>query len=596
MEKFSIRRNNRAEILVTAESLISEGEKLGIDVARLGLPQKIRSIKESVEGDISIVLLGSFSDGKTSTIAGFSGRTLANMKIDTDESSDQLEHYKIPGNAGFEFVDTPGLFGTKEKEIDGASVRYSEVTKRYISEAHIVVYLCDAGVPLKESHVPVVRKVLRDFRKLESTVFVLNKMDEAGYDLLDEEDFREGCEIKRTALIKRLKDTIGLTAEEESRLRIVCIAAAPKGKGVEYWRADKERTEDYLRRSHIGDFRKAVQEVIDETDEEKVRASATDASLKEVFFGLRDALTHVKEPLEEVLRQCMESCEELDRKTNELNNGLKRGLDDLKNDLKEYEEELVGSIKDATILETFETVMSSRVGLSEGKVTCEKFIKKIERKVSNAAEEAHRLIEDCEREFRRQDARQKRFLKKAKDACAEQLSDMPKISHDAVRGSDFASAVNSGIEFKKPLELSGAIRAGVGISALGGVGLGVAQTGVLGATAASVAVAVSAFLPVIGVIAGLGAGILYFREKAAKKEALKKGISEVSGALEKGFNAAYELISGEEFFRKTFAPGYAELLDMLEVREGEIESLKELVAKRDVFAQKIDAEMAILGK
>ena len=42
------------------------------------------------------------------------------MKIDEDESSDELTIYHIEslGN-NYEVVDTPCLFGTKEKEIDG---------------------------------------------------------------------------------------------------------------------------------------------------------------------------------------------------------------------------------------------------------------------------------------------------------------------------------------------------------------------------------------------------------------------------------------------------------------------------------------------
>ena len=66
---------------------------------------------------LSIALVGSFSDGKTSVIAGWLGEKLDNMKIDSDESSDQLEIYipkSLPEKC--EIIDTPGLFGDKEKE------------------------------------------------------------------------------------------------------------------------------------------------------------------------------------------------------------------------------------------------------------------------------------------------------------------------------------------------------------------------------------------------------------------------------------------------------------------------------------------------
>ena len=126
---------------------------------------KVNSIINTVnDGEISVVLLGSFSDGKTSAIAGLLGCLEDNMKIDNDESSDELTIYRPKDlKKGFKIVDTPGLFGTKEKEIDGKDIKFSQITERYISEAHIIIYVCDAVVPLKESHVEIIRRIMRDY-------------------------------------------------------------------------------------------------------------------------------------------------------------------------------------------------------------------------------------------------------------------------------------------------------------------------------------------------------------------------------------------------------------------------------------------------
>ena len=154
------------------------------------------------DGIVKIVLLGSFSDGKTSAIAGLLGKLEDSMKIDETESSDEIIVYRPLGlKKGFEIVDTPGLFGSKEKNVDGQSVRFSDITKNYISEAHIVVYLCDAVVPLKDSHVEIVKKVLRDLNKLDSTIFVINKMDETDVDMLDDDDYARVSGIKKNNLI-----------------------------------------------------------------------------------------------------------------------------------------------------------------------------------------------------------------------------------------------------------------------------------------------------------------------------------------------------------------------------------------------------------
>ena len=101
------------------KSILQDGLNLNLDLN--DVLKKVESVIETINNDvISIALIGSFSDGKTSTIAGLLGRMEDTMKIDTDESSDELKVYRPLGlKQGFEIIDTPGLFGTKEKEIDG---------------------------------------------------------------------------------------------------------------------------------------------------------------------------------------------------------------------------------------------------------------------------------------------------------------------------------------------------------------------------------------------------------------------------------------------------------------------------------------------
>lgn len=230
------------------KKLLEQGVSLGLNLK--DQIKKVEQVINSLKSDtIRIVLLGSFSDGKTSVVAGMLGKVLDNMKIDIDESSDELTFYKTDFlGKGFEIVDTPGLFGTKEKEIDGRNVRFSETTKKYISEAHIVLYVCDAVVPLKESHVPVLKTVLKTFNKLDSTVFVINKMDATGVRMKDPDDYNRMANTKKENLRGRLKYELGLSDNECNRLNIVCVAADPKGKGLDHWFA---KMDDYKLRSHI---------------------------------------------------------------------------------------------------------------------------------------------------------------------------------------------------------------------------------------------------------------------------------------------------------------------------------------------------------
>ena len=70
-------------------AILEEWELQGVELS--SILNKIDSVIDTIkENEISIALIGSFSDGKTSAIAGLLGEVLSNMKIAADESSDEL--------------------------------------------------------------------------------------------------------------------------------------------------------------------------------------------------------------------------------------------------------------------------------------------------------------------------------------------------------------------------------------------------------------------------------------------------------------------------------------------------------------------------
>lgn len=250
-KQFDIEKQAALATLAQMGAILDDFSELGIDVSED--VAKIAGAVAAVQSDVlRIALLGAFSDGKTSVVAGWLGRLMADMKIDIDESSDQLRTYYPEGLPGqCEIIDTPGLFGDKEKSVDGVQVLYQDLTRRYISEAHLILYVVDATNPLKDSHNESARWVLRDLDKLSSTVFVINKMDEVS-DLTEPALFAQQAAIKKDNLVKKLQRAAGLTAEEVSRLNIACVAANPNGRGLDFWFA---KPEHYAARSRIGDLK-----------------------------------------------------------------------------------------------------------------------------------------------------------------------------------------------------------------------------------------------------------------------------------------------------------------------------------------------------
>lgn len=93
MKSYTFNKKDFENKLVALETILSSNEDLDIDI--LPLKKKVHDIIESLQTDtVKIVLLGSFSDGKTSTVAGLLGKLEDNMKIDPDESSDDLVVYR----------------------------------------------------------------------------------------------------------------------------------------------------------------------------------------------------------------------------------------------------------------------------------------------------------------------------------------------------------------------------------------------------------------------------------------------------------------------------------------------------------------------
>lgn len=260
-DHFSIEKQAALASLAALRGILAELDGMGVEVE--DDLAKIAKAVAAVQSDVlRIALLGAFSDGKTSVAAAWLGQVTGNMKIDPDESSDEVLTYQPEGLEGrCKIVDTPGLFGDKEKTDDGHQVKLDDLTRRYISEAHLLFYVVDSTNPLKDSHGKIARWVLRDLDKLATTIFVINKMD-AVADLSDAAQFEAQATIKKRNLIDKLRRIADLDDNEVARLRIVCMSSDPGGRGLDFWFA---RRELYASRSRIGELKDATQRILDDS-------------------------------------------------------------------------------------------------------------------------------------------------------------------------------------------------------------------------------------------------------------------------------------------------------------------------------------------
>lgn len=337
---------------------IQELDGMGIDV--LESIKKIESAKRIVLDDkISVVLVGAFSDGKTSVAAGWLNEKLDNMKIDSDESSDEILCYTpttIP--EGCQIIDTPGLFGNKlGADENGGQVLLSDITKKFISEANLILYVVAAKNPVKDSHKECIRWILKDLNKLSSTVFVINRMDDVA-DLTDEDDYAMQSRIKTENLRGKLLDC-GLTQAEANKVKVACISAAPNGQGIEVW---NEHRDEYLKRSHLSALENMTNSILQNSREDLIAKTGCDI--------LNDELTKTIELIGEQQRQIVEiflpeKKESLKRNKKDLEALYKRLLrskKDMKDALKALNKKKINIIR-ATSMENFKDVLEDEIGI-----------------------------------------------------------------------------------------------------------------------------------------------------------------------------------------------------------------------------------------
>ena len=541
------------------KEFLEQGIELGLELKDI-LKKLEDSHKAAKDEILRIVLLGSFSDGKTSAVAGLLGKLSENMKIDVAESSDELEVYRPDGlKEGYEIVDTPGLFGTKEKEIDGTNIKYSAITEKYISEAHIIIYVCDAVVPLKDSHKESLRLVLRKFNKLSSTIFVLNKMDEAGYDLTDEEDYQAGMKIKTATLKRRLKETIGLTIEEENLLKIVCIAADPKGKGLAHW---FEKMDNYKRRSRIETLRNEVNQIVQLKDKNELKSAVDFAVLQDIMMGVSKQITITNQALREPLDKCKEITKDMKNDCQILKQELMSNKRSMENLLEELRIDVKKDISNASDMNQLASVIEDIIGIEGDQVTCHILSRKINQIISECAESNQMKLEHTAVTFENKFNLQDEILK---EGMAKSAKFLQKVKIDNTHILKARDLLAKNFKFK-PWQ------------------------------ATKWAKHITKGLKIGGLILAVFMEAWEWWKAKKNQEKLEKLQNDLKDAIESIFKNLFDLFNKDEDYYKNFAPSYPELCKQIKEREvqllkmeGQNNNLREYKSKiKTMFS--IDAE------
>ncbi|WQX77416.1 50S ribosome-binding GTPase [Helicobacter pylori] len=357
LEQFKRNQKRNQEILQKLLDFVHAGEEYGIKVEE-SLKDKIHNAMENVaDQKLKVALVGGFSEGKTSIAAAWIERLDESMKIDHRESSDEVKIYHIDDE--IELVDTPGLFGVKEKITDSGKIeRYKDITKKYVSEAHLILYALNPSNPIKESHKDDLNWLFRTLNLLSRTIFVISRFDEEA-DIEDEEDYNKRFKIKKENIQSRLNDLISLSEEEKESLIIVAVAANPFDLGVEHW---LKHQEEFQKLSHIKALQDATQKKIKENGGKlTIIEEAKTSVIQDVIYRQMPPAKQALQDINREMEYLNKTLEKRRKEIQDLNKEISQARIHLREFIIRYFSDLSRQVS-GTSLETFNDFVIREIG------------------------------------------------------------------------------------------------------------------------------------------------------------------------------------------------------------------------------------------
>ncbi|WP_334090102.1 LeoA/HP0731 family dynamin-like GTPase [Helicobacter typhlonius] len=356
-------KEQQSKALETCKNLLAfleKGKEIEVFIDENLINKLLRTISEIDSKKLKVALVGGFSEGKTSIAAAWLERLdKSSMKISHEESSDMLAIYELGDD--IELIDTPGLFGFKEKH-SGANVeKYKDITRKYISEAHLLLYVMNAANPIKESHKDDLNWLFRTLNLLPRTIFVLSKFDEV-VDIEEQDSYQEALKIKKESITKRLSDLIELSNKECETLSIVAVAANPLDKGFEHW---QQNMQEFKALSHIESLQNATQEkIITNGGFELIVLESIKSIIADVIHKQLPLITDENENISQAKIKFIEGTKHLQSDMKRLEENISESRRSLRNFATNYFTDLILQLQ-GTSLKTFGEFFEREIG-SEG--------------------------------------------------------------------------------------------------------------------------------------------------------------------------------------------------------------------------------------
>jgi GTPase SAR1 family protein len=558
VEKFKEQQQQTISVLKQLLVFLRDGEQFGVETDPKFKNKLETGIKTTETDKLKVVLIGGFSEGKTSIAAAWAGKyDKSSMKISQQESSDEVVFYSLED---FDLIDTPGLFGFKET---ADKEKYKDITNKYISEAHLVLYVMNPNNPIKESHKEELAWLFRDLNLLPRTVFVLSRFDEEA-DIEDDDDYGKSLQVKKNNIIGRLKD-FGILKDDT--VSIVAVSANPFDKGVEYWLS---HLDDYKRLSRIGTLQKATTEKIESAGSNFALIEASKRSI--INDVLKKELPLAIERDEKINKECVrftQMCDDVQKNLAKTQHEISRA----RISLKEY------------VLNIFTDLIMQVQGVSEE--TIGEFFQR------NVGDEGIVLNTKIQNGFDRQTGSTNREISKMKMNVNAEIR-----QYNNVMGAVIGDIALKGIKTGGNILAKGSVQ-------ITNVGIKAARDVLMPALkfkpwqAVKLASNLNKALPIIGQVIGIVIEIGDSVSKKKKEEQFRSTVDGIVENFEKQRKEMLGFLDDEGRFIPQFFPDYIDLLKQIDDMQHELrekEKLHEEFQKWREQGEVIEAEFSVLSQ
>ncbi len=336
-----------------------------------------RAIDNTEKEKFIVAFFGAYSDGKSTILSALTDNL--GVQIGPAPTTDKVGYYE---HKDYILVDTPGLFS--------GHIIHDEKTQKFISEANVTIYTVDPINPLKKSHKDVIKWLLLDLKKIDTIIFVINKMDLVA-DLEDKDDFMEASETKIQVLRDTIKDYLDINPDN---LKIVCISADPFGLGLSHWKSE-ENYEKYRTISRIEELENMMNGFIANFRDElitKAGISTINDTASRIFNEIDRALTKFNEQLPVIQNQK----KEINHRINQLEKKIKEAIRNIKDELIALRVDVISEISASHDMESLSSQVLKQIG-SGGYILEEKIQLIFDKHLMNLEEIANNILIDIEK-------------------------------------------------------------------------------------------------------------------------------------------------------------------------------------------------------